>query len=103
MGGSAIVGAEAFRRAQVLRPEPDRGFDLVTRCSQNATLAGESAVMRIPLRRPVMWTSVFLPAWSNWSIVKVPLNFLPVGLRTTSSRMLPGPTRLLLVSQLIAK
>jgi hypothetical protein len=42
--------SEAFRRAQVLRPEPDRGFDLVNRCSQNATLAGESAVMRIPLR-----------------------------------------------------
>src|SRR5438132_1198528 len=30
--------SEAFRRAQVLRPEPDRGFDLVNRCSQNATL-----------------------------------------------------------------
>ena len=39
-----------FAGAQVLRPEPGRGFDLVHRCSQNATLAGESAVMRIALR-----------------------------------------------------
>src|SRR5438093_11198692 len=102
MGGSAVVGAEAFRRgsgfAPGARPWLRSSSPLLSKRHTRWRVRSDANSAEV-----TRYVDQCVPRLVKLVNRERALNFLPVGLRATSSRMLPGPTRLLLGSQLIAK